>query len=189
MHGRRPDPLLLGSDCVKRSVKIALCGVLSALSVAVMFCTGFLPTATIALPGLAGCLLIPVVAELGLSWGFGSYAVCGVLSFLLAPDREAALVYILFLGYYPVLYGVLAKIRNRALRWVVKLLLLNAAVGLEVAAAFFLLHLPMETGWLALALWLGVNLTFLLYDVALRRLIDLYFAKLRPRLLKTLHIP
>ena len=173
---------------MKRSVKIALCGVLSALSVAVMFATGFLPTATIALPGLAGCLLIPVVAELGLKWGFGAYAVCGVLSFLLVPDREAALVYILFLGYYPVLYGVLARIQNRALRWAVKLLLLNAAAGLEVAAAFFLLHLPAETGWLALAFWLGVNAVFLLYDIAVRRLIDLYFAKLRPRLLKTFRI-
>lgn len=168
---------------MKRSVKIALCGVMSALSVAVMFATGFLPTATIALPGLAGCLLIPVVAELGYRWGFGAYAVCGALSFLLAPDREAALIYILFLGYYPVLYGVLAKIKNKALRWAVKLLLLNAAAGLEMAAAFFLLHFPAETGWLAVALWLGVNLVFLLYDTAVRQLIDLYFAKLHPRLL------
>lgn len=169
---------------MKRSVKIALCGVMAALSVAVLFCTGFLPTATIALPGLAGCFLIPVAAELGLPWGFGTYGVCGVLSFLLVPDREAALCYLLFLGYYPVLYGVLAKIKNNGLRWAVKFLLVNIAAGLEVALSFFLLHLPLETGWLAVGLWVALNAVFFLYDIAVRQLIDLYFAKLRPRLQK-----
>lgn len=173
---------------MKRSVKIALCGVMAALSVAVMFCTGLLPTATIALPGLAGCFLIPVVAELGFRWGFGTYAVCGVLSFLLVPDREAALFYLLFLGYYPVLYGVLAKIKNKAARWAIKLLLVNAAAGLEVALSFFLLHIPVETGGLMAAVWLGLNAVFFLYDMAVRQLIDLYFAKLRPRLQKAFRV-
>ncbi len=157
---------------------------MAALSVAVMFCTGLIPTATIALPGLAGCLLIPIVAELGVGWGFGAYAVCGALSFLLAPDREAALIYLLFLGYYPVLYGILAKIKNGAARWAVKLLLLNLAAGLEVAIAFFLLHIPLEKGPLLIVLWVLLNAVFLLYDQAVRRLIDLYFLKLRPRLQK-----
>ena len=82
-------------------MKVAFCGIVAALSAVLMFLTGLVPVATLAIPAIAGCLLIPVVVESGLSWGFGVYAVCSVLSFLLAADREAALFYVLFFGYYP----------------------------------------------------------------------------------------
>ena len=70
-------------------MKLAFCGVMAALSTVLLFLTGVAPVATLALPAIAGCLLIPVVVEAGLPWAFGVYGVCSVLSFLLAPDREA----------------------------------------------------------------------------------------------------
>lgn len=158
---------------------------MAALSVVILFMTGLIPTATIALPGLAGCCLIPVVAELGLSWGFGTYAVCSVLALFLAPDREAALIYILLLGYYPVLYGQLAKIKKKPLRIAVKLLLLNLTAALEISASVWLLHIPLEGGWVFLLLyWLVLNAVFLVYDLALRRVIDFYYACVRRKLLR-----
>ena len=39
-----------------KAAKVALCGVVSALSVVLMLMTGIVPIATIALPALAGCL-------------------------------------------------------------------------------------------------------------------------------------
>ncbi|WP_369297072.1 hypothetical protein [uncultured Neglectibacter sp.] len=167
---------------LKNSMKVALCGVLAALSTAVMFLTGLIPVATLALPAIAGCFLIPVVGEIGVPWGFGVYAVCGALSFLLAPDREAALCYLLFFGYYPALTAVLGRIRNRTLRVVVKLLIFNAAVVLETLLSIYVLHIPWEsigalgkaTPFVLLAL---ANLMFVLYDRALDGLIILYFRK------------
>lgn len=168
---------------MKKSGKIALCGLMAALSVVIMFLTGLLPSMTIALPGLAGCCLIPVVAELGISWGFATYAVCGVLSFFLSPDREAALIYILLLGYYPVLFGLLAKIKHKPVRIAVKLLLVNAAAALEILLSLWLFHIPIEGGWvLAVVYWVLMNFTFLLYDLGLQRIIPLYYVRLRPRL-------
>lgn len=111
----------------------------------------------------------------------------GPLLFIGAGQRGRAVLSFV-LGYYPVLYGVLAKIKNKAARWVVKLLLVNAAAGLEVALSFFLLHIPVETGGLMAAVWLGLNAVFFLYDMAVRQLIDLYFAKLRPRLQKAFRV-
>ena len=90
---------------MKNSMKVAFCGVMAALSLVVMLLAGVVPVATVALPAVAGCLLIPVVVEAGLAWGFGVYGVCSVLAFLLVPDREAFLFYALFFGYYPVLYA------------------------------------------------------------------------------------
>ena len=45
-----------------KTSKVALCGVIAALSVVVLFLTGVVPVATIALPAVAGCFLIAVVA-------------------------------------------------------------------------------------------------------------------------------
>ena len=176
---------------MKQSMKLAFCGVIAALSTVLMFLTGLAPTATLALPAIAGCLLIPVVVEAGLAWGAGVYGVCCVLSFLLAPDREAFLFYLLFFGYYPVLYAVLGRLRGRVLRYVAKLLVFNAAVALEVLLSVYVLGVPMESffilGWIGpVVMWLLANAVFILYDLALDGLILQYYRRLHPRLGKLL---
>ena len=98
---------------MKNSMKLALCGVMAALSTVLLFLTGAAPVATLALPAIAGCLLIPVVVEAGLPWAFGVYGVCSVLGVFLAPDRQALLFYVLFFGHYPALFAVLGRIALR----------------------------------------------------------------------------
>ncbi len=167
---------------MKNSMKAALCGILAALSTVVMFFTGIIPVATLALPAIAGCFLIPVVAEIGVPWGFGTFAVCAGLSFLLAPDREAALFYLLFFGYYPVLIGVLDRVKSKTLRYALKLLIFNAAVAVEALLAVFVLGIPWETieflgKATPLVLLVLANLVFVLYDRTLNGLIALYLRK------------
>ena len=50
---------------MKTSRKVALGGMVTALSLVLMFLTGVFPFATFALPGIAGLLLIMVVIEMG----------------------------------------------------------------------------------------------------------------------------
>lgn len=168
-----------------QSSKIALCGVIAALSIVLLFLTGIVPVATIAMPAVAGCFLIAIVAEIGLRYGVAVYAVVSVLSVLLVPDREAALFYFVFFGYYPVLYGVLSRIRNRVLCWLAKLLVFNAAVGVEALLAIYLLHIPFDEilpfGWPFLpVLLLLLNAVFVLYDLSMNGLIVFYIRRLHP---------
>ncbi len=168
-----------------KTSKVALCGVIAALSVTLLFLTGIVPVATIAMPAVAGCFLIAVVAEIGLRYGVAVYAAVCVLSVLLVPDREAALFYIVFFGYYPVLYGVLSRIRNRVLCWVAKLLVFNAAAVVEALLAVWLLAIPMEEivpfGWPFLpVLLLLMNAVFVLYDLSMNGLIVFYIRRLHP---------
>ncbi len=167
-------------------MRVAFCGAVAALSVVLMFLSGLIPVATLAIPAIAGCLLISVVAEAGVRWGFGVYGVCAVLSFFLAPDREAALFYILFFGYYPVLYALLGRIGSRVLRYVLKLGIFNAAVVTQALISVYLLGIPLETiaflGKLTpLFLLLAGNLVFLLYDFSLDGLIVQYFRRIHPQ--------
>ena len=53
---------------------IALCGVLAALAVALMFLGGTVAFAVIACPVLASLVLIPVYCECGWKWGLLWYA-------------------------------------------------------------------------------------------------------------------
>ena len=61
------------------TAKIAVCGVVSALSVVLMMFEGLVQVASIAIPAIAGCLLIPIVAEAGAGWALGSYGATATL--------------------------------------------------------------------------------------------------------------
>ena len=176
---------------LKRSMKVALSGVFTALSLVILFLTGVAPMATIALPATAGCLLIPVVVEAGLPWAFGVYGSTGLLSLFLAPDREAMLIYLLFFGYYPALFALLGRIGNKALRWVAKLLVFNAAIALDVVLSVYVLGVPWESFFTfgpitPVILLLLANAVFVVYDLALDGLIVQYLRRLHEKVSRML---
>ena len=122
------------------SQKIALCGVLSALSVVVLLVGNVLQIGTYAAPMLASFLLIPVLEDYGKKYALLLYAVVSLLSLFLVPDKELVLFYVLVLGYYPVLRVRLNNIRRGVLRWMAKFGCFNAAV--VVMYALLIVVLP-----------------------------------------------
>ena len=176
---------------MSQSGKIALGGLLTARGVVLMFLTGLIPIGTYALPAIAGVLLIVAVIEIGAKWAWMIYAAVAVLSLLFAADKEAALLFVLFFGYYPVLKSFLERISNKVLSWISKFAVFNVAV----VACFFLavnfLQLPEDSftvfgiylPWVFLILG---NAVFLIYDIALSGLVATYVEKLHHRVTKTL---
>ena len=73
------------------AARMALCGVLAALAVALMFLGGTVPFASIACPVLASLVLIPVYCECGWKWGLLWYAAVAALAALLAPDSQVTI--------------------------------------------------------------------------------------------------
>ena len=124
------------------SQKIALCGVLSALSVVVLLVGNVLQIGTYAAPMLASFLLIPVLEDYGKKYALLLYAVVSLLSLFLVPDKELVLFYVLVLGYYPVLRVRLNNIRRGVLRWVAKFGCFNAAVVVMYALLIVVLAPP-----------------------------------------------
>ena len=87
---------------MKRSSRdLALCGVLCALAVAIMAMGTILPAATYCCPVLASMTLVPVLILCGERLSWAMFAASAILSLLLAPDKEAAAIF-LALGYYPI---------------------------------------------------------------------------------------
>ena len=177
----------------KKSHTVALCGIFGALALTVMLLGNLLPLATYLSPMLAGLLVLPVVCEAGRGTGWLFYTGIALLSLLLLADKEAAILFCAFLGYYPLAKFSLEKL-PRPLRILLKAALFNTAV---IAAYRLMLHLfgmaalqqefaAMTGGWLA-ALLVLANVTFWMYDLAVARVFALYIRVLRPRIQKALH--
>ena len=113
---------------------VALGGVLAALGV-VMMCLGTLiPVATFICP--MACILMAqvVLKTCGPRYGWAWYGAVAALSLLLAPDKEAAAVFVA-LGYYPM---VKPRLERRKWPWLWKGLLFNAVI---LALYWLLIHL------------------------------------------------
>lgn len=170
---------------MKRSAKVAFGGIFSALAVVCLLLTLF-PYATFALPALAGLMLLPIALECGSRWAFGSYAVVSILAFLLAPDMEAKLLFVLFFGYYPTLKLWLDGL-NKAPQWLLKLGLFNAAAVGGYLLLWFVVGLPADTFQLfglnlpLVFLALG-NIVFFIYDRALSNIVLMYETRWRDRI-------
>lgn len=175
-----------------KSQKIALCGVLGALSVVLLLAGNVLQVGTYAAPMLASFLLIPVLEEYGPRYALLLYLAVSILAVLLVPDKELALFYALVLGYYPALKQALDRLRPAVLRWGLKFAVFNAAT-VALYGLLFLLIGPalaaelLEDGPAMLAALLAIgNLAFWLCDRALENVTLLYRRKLRQKLKKLL---
>ena len=175
-------------DSHRQSAKMAFCGVMVALSAALMLTGGFIPIATYCAPMAAGLLLLPILLEYGRQAAWTAFVATAILSLTLDADKEAALFY-LFLGYYPILKWELDRIRKKPVRIAVKLLLftvstvlmywlMGALLGMDAVVAEF-----REMGAIILALFIVFfNFCMLLYDRLLTPMAILYVKRLRPRL-------
>ncbi len=175
----------------KSASSVAFGGIISALAVLMMFFTGIFPFATYALPALSGLLLVVIVIDHGLKWAWCVYAAISVLVILITPDREAAAMFVLFFGYYPILKSILERTRHRVLEYVIKFIIFNVAMVVSYLLIIHVLGIPDileefgELGKYGVWIMLGLgNIVFILYDITISRLIYLYTGWLKPKLFK-----
>ena len=112
----------------------ALGGMMAALAVVLMSLGGMIPLSTYICPMLCIIMLQFVLETCGGRIAWAWYGAVAILSLLLAPDREAAAIFVV-LGYYPILKPALDRLRFGKL---LKLLLFNSVILLMY---WLLIHL------------------------------------------------
>ena len=170
---------------MNKASKTALGGLMIALSVVILIPTA-LEFFVYALPAAAALITMLAVIELNKSWAFGIYFGTSVISLLFVPNKEAAMLYAAFFGYYPIIKAVFESKLNRVLEYILKFLVFNAAM---ISAYFVLLKvfgIPYEqlmgtegesgffAKYAAPLLLLAGNLIFIPYDICLTRYASLY---------------
>lgn len=166
--------------------RLALCGILAALALALMFFGGVVPFATIACPVLASLVLIPVYIECGKKWGWLWFLAVATLAVLTAPEKESAILFVFF-GYYPMIKKYLGRL-PKVLKYLTKFLYVN----LLIFAAYYLMlkvfGLTSVTEefadiqrWTLAVMLLLANFSFFVYDILIDRIEVVYHVSLRPK--------
>ncbi len=176
---------------MKKSTSVALCGVMCAVSVVIMFLTSIVSIASYSLCAIAGMLLTVAVIEAGYKYAVTSYFVVAVLSGLFVADKEAVVLFCLFFGLYPILKGVIERLKKRPFEWALKMIFFNAAALGCYLLATLVLGIPAESYSIAgeaipIVLLLLANVFFVVYDIAFTKLITLYLVRLQKNLHKRL---
>ena len=161
----------------KTSARVALGGIVAALCIVIMFLTGVVPALYIVSPMAAGLLMVILVEEVSVSWAWLTYLAVSLLSLIVTFDKDAALMFILFFGYYPILRLNLEKIRNKPLKIICKYLLFNVFLVIDWLLTVYLLGLPTfeDTGSVMYTVLIfAFNVIFFFYDRILSKMDWIY---------------
>jgi len=175
----------------KKSVSVALSGIISALSIVTMFLTAVLPVVSLSLCAVAGMFLAVIVIEFGYRHALSSYFVALVLSGLFVADKDSVFLFGLFFGLYPIVKSLMERIGEKVLQWTAKLAFFNGVMIVYYFLATLVLLLPADEFQIAgqsvpLLILLFGNVVFVFYDVAFSRLISFYRYRLQENLRKRL---
>ena len=162
----------------KGASRVALGGVLAALSLALLYGAALMPTGRIGLVAVAGLVPAAAVVSGGLSAGFLCYGAAGLLGLILLPDKGCALLYATFFGLYPMVKSAVERLRRLPLELLLKLIFFNAVLAVHLFG-FSKLLLPLLPEMLQspLPLFLAGNVVFLIYDYGFSKLITYYAAR------------
>lgn len=171
------------------SYRIALGGIIASLCMLCMFLTGVFPMFYLILPMLASGLIFLMALETSTYWGFLTYISVGLLSVFVTPNKDAALAFLIFFGYYPLLRPKMEHSRLRLLVFLLRLALFNAAVlGFFWISVYVLgMKALLDSlgdygkygGWILLGI---ANLMFLSYDYIMGAFPTVYRQHLKPRI-------
>lgn len=174
----------MASGVSLKTRRMTACALLCAINVVLLYLGSMIEVLDLSLSMIASLTCVFAMIEMGGSYPWMVFAVTGTLSMLLLPaPKTAGLVYVLFMGWYPIVKAYIERLR-RPLAWVVKLIVFNVALtGLWLLSTYVFVAAEPEEGIQVgkAVLYLFANGTFILYDVALTMLISTYVRVWRKR--------
>lgn len=179
---------------MKQSSKAAIGGIVSSLAVVIMLCTYISPLLVYTAPPFAGLLLVLTVNELGYKWSVGTYVSISILSLLFIADKEAAVFFTMFFGYFPILVLFLQeKLRNKVFKFILKLLIFDISCICAVFISSFVFGVDysdfLEDGiWFLIFFIFMMNVLFVVYDRLIVKIQFLYKVKIQKNFRKLFDI-
>lgn len=160
--------------------KTALGAMSVALSVILLMPTA-LELFVYALPALAGIITMFCVVELNKKWAFAVFTASAIISLVLVPNKEAAVLYAAFFGYYPILKALLENTKFKAVEYIFKFSVFNLSVFISYFLLIKVFGMPFEelmgtdeSKWFIYVFPIMFNLMFIVYDLYLTKMYTLY---------------
>ena len=161
--------------------RLTACALLCALNVVFLYLGALFEVLDLSMAVVASFTGVFAVIELGRAAPWMIFAVTGILSGLLLPmPKTPALLYVLFTGYYPILKAYIERL-PRLLSLILKLIIFNAALTVLIYATMYVFTGGERAAWVDAVIYVVGNFTFLVYDLAMTRLISIYLRVWRKR--------
>lgn len=168
---------------MKNTKKLTFSAVISSLAVAIMYIGSVLDVLDMSTAALASICVMIILTELGTKYAFMSFACIGVLSALLVPSKYAAIMFIGFLGFYPMAKRFFEQKFRGVFCLVLKFVLLNVCVALMTVFSLFVMGAKLEEAiWFEILVLVLCNIVFVVYDYALSQLLRAYIFVWRKKL-------
>jgi hypothetical protein len=174
-----------GVESVKNSFsakKVALGGILGALTIICLFLATTLPTNRISLYALSSFFVSIIVLEAGIGTAWLFYGASSILALLIIPNKVGVIPYIVFFGIYGVIKFYIEKIGRLVPEWIIKLLYFNICFFAAVHFMKELLNINVIANFPWWAVVLVFELIYIVYDYVYTLFIGYYKHKIRPKL-------
>lgn len=164
--------------------KIAVCGVMMALTIVMIFLSSVIPGVNMSLLAVATCLTAFVIIETGIKYGTAFFAGAVILSSIIVPGKTAVVQYLMFFGLYPIIKYFAEKSPKKAVQIGIKAVFIVA----DLLIAYFLLfeiffggaELPFSLP--AIFILPEMAVMFILLDIILTIIINIYIQKVHSKL-------
>ncbi len=163
--------------------KTGLGGMLAALSLLFLFLANITPLLDLCMAIISSFMIVVAMIEIGRKWAFMMFAAVSILGFFIVPIRAPLILFIVLLGYYPIVKSFAERQKRRLYEFLIKFAVFNAAFVICICFFKELIFFDAElTTTMTIAFLVIGNGIFLLYDFALTRLIAFYMYGIRPKL-------
>lgn len=170
---------------MKDTKKITLSAMLTALGVVIMLLGAVIEMLDLTVGAIASLIVVFVLVEIGKPYHWLVWLCTSLITALIYPGSALWIEYFLIFGIYPILKAYIERLPKWSW-WPVKLVYINAVVGMLALAMEKLLGIPFfedEGVWMRVLFWALLNVAFVMYDIFLRTLLRVYFVKYRERII------
>jgi len=171
--------------------RLTVSSILSALCVALMYILSLIEVLDYAAAAICGLIILFIHLELGKHYSIMAYTVVSILSLLLLPCKIAPCAFALLFGPHSLLFSTLRKIKF-PFDYIIKLPVANVMFFLvfylptKIGGAHYDESILKEALPIIIITFALANIAFIIYDIAVKQLINKYFFKFHHRISKIL---
>ncbi|MBR1762163.1 MAG: hypothetical protein IJ731_02205 [Eubacterium sp.] len=174
---------------MKKSKQIAFCGMLAALSLALMFLGSVIYAFTYVAPLFCSVIMLIICDVIGKRNALITFIAVSIISIVFLPDKECALTYAFFFGYYVIIKDYLERIKPRFLCFLTKLAIYNIGIISSQLLLIYVFGIPLDNPfgkWGIAVLIMLANTIFIVYELMLSRVTKLYDIKYKNKVRRLL---
>ena len=166
--------------------RVSLTAMFASMSLLFLYLASVLPSGRIAMYFLSSVFVMGLVLEEEIGLAFLMFAAVSLLSLLLMPNQLRVIPYVLFFGHYGIgKYYIETRVRDKIVRYIVKLLYYNVALVLMYLIASKVLF--EDIAFDVIPFWLVIilaEIAFAVYDFAFTKVTGYYYNNIRRKLMK-----